>query len=337
MCLDAVYSALSASAPSARGPAEKPSPALSLTVSCPKLALVLERALAPDPAENPPSKPSPGAAATREALELAVLGLYAGVQIPGGCGTCRRCDSSRHAGTQPTCKDSSGREGGSGRHASMQAQGHDRTRDQSGSSSGSVCWQATAAAVQVTVSTSAPAETEPCVLLASPDADMLASPTGAAQSSPSGRFLAHEWGTALASVGPGEDAISTRAEPEALRVYMAPMHARLTLAVAARLARLGDPLGFLADSIAELAREAGPASVRAAVAAVTSRGGRRRLLTDAPATLRRVKVGVTQTLLYAIPALAQLSAPPMKAVALQQSGGACTRWCRRLACIGGRR
>ena len=75
---------------------------------------------------------------------------------------------------------------------------------------------------------------------------------------------------------------------------MGPIDARLTPAIAARLARLGPPLGFLADSLAEVLREAGPAPVRAAVAAVTSRGGRRRLLMEAPATLRRVKVRLAE-------------------------------------------
>lgn len=276
--LDAVYRALSATTPSGRSPAEEPLPALSLTLSCPKLALVLERALVPDPATDSTLNPPPDTAAPHEALELAVLGVLASIRVPNGCGTVSRQSSSRGTGAPAASVGSCDRQGDS--------------------SLESFCWKAIASSLQMSVSKSMPEEAKPFVLLASPAAGVPVSPAGAALPIPSERFLSLEWGSATAGVSAGGDGFATGAEPEALRVCVAPINARLTPAIAMRLARLGPPLGFLADSLAELAREAGAAPARAAVAAASSRGGRRRLLTDAPATLRHVKVWLTRGLLH---------------------------------------
>ena len=293
MRLDAVYGALSASAPPVRGPADNPSPALFLTLSCPKLALVLERALTPNPAVDPSWNPLPDTAAPREALELALLGIQASVQVPGGSGTVCRESKSREAGAPATSPCVHDTEGARSLFASMLTEGHGRTCEQSGSGLKNLCWKATAARLHVTVRNGMPAEAQPFVLLASPAAGVPASPTRSAPPLPSEHFLALEWGSAAARISPKGDGVATGAEPEALRVCVAPIDTRLAPAIAARLMRMGPYLGVLADSAAELAREAGPAPVRAAVASAASRGGRRRLLTDAPATLRLVKVGLT--------------------------------------------
>ena len=168
-----MYGALSAGT----APREEPSPALSRSLSCPKLAFVLERALAQNPAADPTLNLQPDTAALRETFELAVLGIQAKFRVSNGCGSVSRESSSWDTGGPATSID---RNDTHSRSPSMRAQGHGRTCEQSGSILESFCWKATATTLHVTLRNSMPAEAEPFLLLASPAAGVPVSPAGAA-------------------------------------------------------------------------------------------------------------------------------------------------------------
>lgn len=78
-------------------------------------------------------------------------------------------------------------------------------------------------------------------------------------------------------------------DPDGLTVAVASTDARLAPASAAALVGLLKPLGLVAGAAAGLAVDAGAAPVRGAVAAVASRAGRRRLLTEAPAAPQQMQ------------------------------------------------